>query len=154
VAAKSVRANLTQAAMREIALAHCPNMVVSATGSMNKIVSIAKARSAGNTFIVDDDASAHSAKCVSRAEADRIAKYQDAYFAAHDVIRIDGWIGNHPDARVASSLFMAEEGANVAAMQQILYFPPTAAELADWKPKFRVLYTPGLSLEGYDKGRC
>src|SRR5213592_1793910 len=39
-------------------------------------------------------------------------------------------------------------------MQQILYFPPTDAELADWKPTFTVIYTPQLSLDGYDKGRC
>jgi phosphoenolpyruvate carboxykinase (ATP) len=154
VAAKAITANPTQDALRALALAHCPNMVVTATGSMNKVISIAKARSAANTFIVDDDASAHSAKTVTRAEADRIAKLQDAYLAERDAIRIDGWIGNHPDARVPSTLFMAHEGANVAAMQQILYFPPTQDEIANWKPAFTIIYTPGFYLEGYDKGRC
>jgi phosphoenolpyruvate carboxykinase (ATP) len=70
------------------------------------------------------------------------------------MIRIDGWIGNDPDARIGIRLWIAKEGANVAAMQQVLYFPVEAGERASFKPRFEVIYTPGFNVDGFDKGRC
>jgi phosphoenolpyruvate carboxykinase (ATP) len=49
---------------------------------------------------------------------------------------------------------MTIEGANVAAMQQILYFPPDPSELQNWEPEFQVIYTPGCPAEGQDKNRA
>src|SRR5262249_24464716 len=45
------------------------------------------------------------------------------------------------------------EGANVAAMQQILYFTPAPSELVGWEPEFEIIYTPGCPAEGQDKNR-
>ena len=154
VPARRIIDNPTQEELRQLALEHTPNMRKTARGSLNKVVSIAKARSAPNTYIIASDPAKHSGQTIDPAEAARIAKIQDEYFAQSDVIRIDGYIGNHPDARHPATLWMTVEGANVAAMQQILYFPATEEERKDFRPLVQILYTPGLRLEGYDKGRA
>jgi len=151
--ARAVHANPTQDEFRKLALAHTPNMRKTNKGSMNKVASIAKARSAPNTYVLADDPSKHTCKTMSPAEAQRYADAQDAYIAGREVIRLDGYIGNHPRTRVKATLWMTVEGANVAAMQQILYFPPDRSELADWEPEFNILYTPGCAAEGQDKNR-
>ena len=151
--ARAVHANPTQDEFRKLALAHTPNMRKTNKGSMNKVASIAKARSAPNTYVLADDPSKHTCKTMSPAEAQRYADAQDAYIAGREVIRLDGYFGNHPKTRVKATLWMTVEGANVAAMQQILYFPPDKAELADWEPEFNILYTPGCAAEGQDKNR-
>jgi phosphoenolpyruvate carboxykinase (ATP) len=153
VPARRIINNPTQEELRKLALEHTPNMLETARGSLNKVVSIAKARSAPNTYIIASDPSKHSGQTIDPTEAARIAKLQDEYLAKSDVVRIDGFIGNHPDARHPATLWMAVEGANVAAMQQILYFPATDEEKKDFQPLVQVIYTPGLKLEGYDKGR-
>ena len=151
--ALKVHRNPTQEEFRRLALAHTPNMRRTDRGSMNKVASIAKARSAPNTYVIADDPSRHTCRTMAPAEAQKYVEAQDAYLAGHEVIRLDGYIGNHPDTRVRSTLWMTVEGANVAAMQQILYFPPDPAELADWKPEFQVIYTPGCKAVGQDKER-
>ena len=50
-------------------------------------------RSAGSTFVVDR---ASSGKTMTRADFEDIARRQDEYIANHDMIQIDGWIGNDP----------------------------------------------------------
>jgi phosphoenolpyruvate carboxykinase (ATP) len=152
--ALKVYANPTQAEFQKLALAHTPNMLRTARGSMNKVASIAKALSAANTYILSDDPSKHTAKTMSFADAQKYIDAQDAYIAQHEMVRVDGYIGNHPKTRVKATLWMTVEGANVAAMQQILYFPPDPAELANWEPQFQVIYTPGCPAEGQDKNRA
>lgn len=151
--ALKVHANPGQDEFRRLALAHTPNMRQTNRGSMNKVASIAKARSAPNTFVLADDPTKHTCKTMAPAEAQKYVEAQDAYLAGKEVIRLDGYVGNHPDTRVRTTLWMTVEGANVAAMQQILYFPPDPSELADWKPVFQVIYTPGCPAEGQDKNR-
>jgi phosphoenolpyruvate carboxykinase (ATP) len=152
--ARSVIDNPSQERVRELALAVTPNVARAATGSLNKVASIAKARSAGNTFVVTDDASKHTCKTITRAEAARVIALQDAYVAQSEMIRLDGWIGCDPERRVGITLWISAEGANVAGMQQVLYFPVTEAERAEFRPAFEVVYTPGLYVDGFDKGRC
>lgn len=153
VPARSILANPTQQELRELALLRTPNMVRTARRSVNKIVSIAKARSAQSTYVIASDPSRHSGKTVDPNEGERLARLQDAYLAQSDVIRIDGFVGNHPEARYGATLWMSAEGANVAAMQQILYFPIEESERAGFRPQVQVIYTPGLLIDGYDKGR-
>ncbi len=153
VKAKQVIDNPTQEEIQKLSLDFCPNMFRTANGSMNKVVSIAKARSAGNTYVVAADPSKHSCQTMDPAEAARIAKMQDEYLAGQTVIRIDGFIGNHPERKVKSTLWMSIEGANVAGMQQILYFPVETAEEKARPSMFQVIYTPGLSDPKYPKGR-
>jgi len=152
--ARSILDNPSPDQLRDLALRHTPNVARTARGSLNKVVSIAKARSAGNTYLVSDDSSLHSAKTMSTADAARIIALQDAYIAQSDMIKIDGWIGSDPKARVGVTLWISREGANVAGMQQVMYFPVTAEERAHFRPGFEVIYTPGLLVEGHDKGRC
>jgi phosphoenolpyruvate carboxykinase (ATP) len=151
--ATRVHSNPSQEEFRRLALEHTPNMKVTSRGSMNKVASIAKARSAPNTFVIAEDASKHTCKTMKPADAQKYIEAQEAYLAKSEVVRVDGYIGNHPDTRVKATLWMTVEGANVAAMQQILYFPADPSELANWQPEFNVIYTPGCPAEGQDKNR-
>jgi phosphoenolpyruvate carboxykinase (ATP) len=86
---------------------------------------------------------------MSRADYDAIAALQDAYIAEHDTVVIDGYIGNDPEMRTAARLTIERANANIAGMQQKLYF-----ERADGaEPEVRVIYTPGLKAEGYPDDR-
>jgi phosphoenolpyruvate carboxykinase (ATP) len=103
-------------------------------------------RSAGNTFVVDR---ASSGRTMTRADFEDIARRQDEYVANHDMIRIDGWIGNDPELRTRARLLMEKRYANIAGMQQKLYF----ARDDDEEPEVQVIYTPGLSAPGYPGDR-
>ena len=76
-------------------------------------------RSAGSTFVVDRPS---SGKTMTREAFDDIARQQDDYLANHDTIQIDGWIGNDPTLRTRARLVMEKRYANIAGMQQKLYF--------------------------------
>jgi phosphoenolpyruvate carboxykinase (ATP) len=103
-------------------------------------------RSAGSTFVVDR---ASSGRTMTRADFEDIARRQDEYVANHDMIRIDGWIGNDPELRTRARLLMEKRYANIAGMQQKLYF----ARDDDEEPEVQVVYTPGLSAPGYPGDR-
>ena len=52
-----------------------------------------------------------------------MAKLQDDYIAAPDMLVVDGFIGNDPEFRVpAAALSSRSANANIAGMQQQLYF--------------------------------
>jgi phosphoenolpyruvate carboxykinase (ATP) len=122
-----------------------PEARISSFGNVNVRTKVLS-RSAGSTFVVDRES---SGKTMSRAEYDRIAKTQDAYIAEHDVIVIDGYIGNDDELRTPAQLVMEKRYANVAGMQQKLYF-----ERADGsEPQVQVIYTPGLVAPGYPDDR-
>ena len=103
-------------------------------------------RSAASTYVVDRES---SGKTMSRTDYEAVARLQDAYIAEHDMIVIDGYIGNDPEMRTAAQLVMEKRYANIAGMQQKLYFERTDG--AD--PEVRVIYTPGLKAEGYPDDR-
>ena len=103
-------------------------------------------RSAGSTFVVDRPS---SGKTMTREDYEEIARRQDAYLAGHDMIRIDGWIGNDPELRTRARLLMEKRYANIAGMQQKLYFPRDD----DADPDVQVIYTPGLTAPGYPGDR-
>jgi len=122
-----------------------PECRISKFGNVNvqtKVVS----RSAGSTFVVDR---ASSGKTMTRDAYDEIARRQDAYIAEHDMVRIDGWIGNDPELRTRARLRMEKRYANVAGMQQKLYF----ARDDGAEPEVEVIYTPGLDAPGYPDDR-
>src|SRR5438105_8696231 len=66
---------------------------------------------------------------------------------------IDGYIGNDPEFRVPARLIMEKANANIAGMQQILYYPATRQELEAFEPAVTVIYTPNLKAEGYPDER-
>jgi phosphoenolpyruvate carboxykinase (ATP) len=103
-------------------------------------------RSAGSTFVVDRES---SGKTMTRAQYDEIAALQNAYLAEHDRVVIDGYIGNDPEMRTAARLVMEKRYANIAGMQQKLYFERNDGG----EPEVQVLYTPGLSAPGYPDER-
>ena len=122
-----------------------PECRISEFGNVNvqtKVVS----RSAGSTYVVDR---ASSGKTMTRDAYDEIAKRQDAYIAENDMVRIDGWIGNDPQLRTRARLLMEKRYANVAGMQQKLYFARDDGE----EPEVQVIYTPGLDAPGYPDDR-
>ncbi len=106
-------------------------------------------RSAGSTYVVTEDPSSTSGKSMTREEFDRIAALQDAYLAEHDLIVIDGYIGNDPEMRSAARLTIEKANANIAGMQQKLYFERTDGA----EPEVHVIYTPNLLAEGYPDDR-
>ena len=106
-------------------------------------------RSAGSTYVVTEDPSSTSGRSMTREEFDRIAALQDAYLSEHDLIMIDGYIGNDPEMRTSARLTIEKANANIAGMQQKLYFERTDGA----EPEVHVIYTPNLLAEGYPDDR-
>src|SRR6476619_5350017 len=103
-------------------------------------------RSAASTHVVGGPS---SGKTMTREAFDAIAATQDAYLADRDVVVIDGYIGNDPEMRTAARLTIERAHANIAGMQQKLYFERTDG--AD--PEVHVIYTPNLAAPGYADDR-
>jgi phosphoenolpyruvate carboxykinase (ATP) len=122
-----------------------PECRISEFGNVN-VQTRVLSRSAGSTFVVDR---ASSGKTMTREAFDEIARRQDEYVAGRDMIRIDGWIGNDPTLRTRARLLMEKRYANIAGMQQKLYFPRDD----DAEPEVQVIYTPGLPAPGYPDDR-
>ena len=110
-------------------------------------------RSKLSTFIATDSSKDHSDQTISRNEYTRIAKIQDDYITKQEMIVIEGFIGNDPEHRTPARLIIEASNANVARMQQILYYPATKAELEDFEPVVQVIYTPNLEIPGYPENR-
>jgi phosphoenolpyruvate carboxykinase (ATP) len=122
-----------------------PECRISEYGNVNVQTQILS-RSAGNTYVVDRES---SGKTMSREDYAKIATLQDAYIAENDMVQIDGWIGNDPTMRTRARLLMEKRYANVAGMQQKLYFPRDDGR----EPEIQVIYTPGLRAVGYPDDR-
>jgi phosphoenolpyruvate carboxykinase (ATP) len=103
-------------------------------------------RSAASTYVVDRES---SGKTMPRQDFDAVARLQDEYIAEHDMIAIDGYIGNDPQMRTAARLVMEKRYADIAGMQQKLYFERTDGA----EPEVQVIYTPGLAAPGYPDDR-
>ena len=103
-------------------------------------------RSAGSTHVVGGPS---SGKTMTREAFDTIAAKQDAYLAERDVVVIDGYIGNDPGMRTAARLTIEKANANIAGMQQKLYFERTDGA----EPEVHVIYTPSLAAPGYSDDR-
>ena len=122
-----------------------PESRISEFGNVNVQTKVLS-RSAASTHVVDRES---SGKTMSRADYDEIAAMQDHYIAEHDMIQIDGYIGNDPEMRTPARLLMEKRYANIAGMQQKLYF--ARDDGAD--PVVQVIYTPGLEAKGYPENR-
>jgi phosphoenolpyruvate carboxykinase (ATP) len=122
-----------------------PECRITEYGNVN-VQTTVLSRSAGSTFVVDR---LSSGKTMSRDEFERVARRQDDYIAQNDMIQVDGWIGNDPELRTRARLLMEKRYANVAGMQQKLYF----AREDGLDPEVRVIYTPGLPAPGFPDDR-
>ena len=103
-------------------------------------------RSAGSTFIV---AERSSGKTMTRGEYERIAQMQDDYLHGKEVVVVDGYIGNDPSFRTKARLTIEKANANIAGMQQKLYFPREDRD----DPEVQVVYTPNLPAPGFPDDR-
>ena len=148
---KSVVWNPTPQQLREFADA-MPNARQTEFGNVNVATRVVS-RSKLSTFIATDRPDEHSDQTISRAEYDRIAQIQNEYIRTRDMLVIEGYIGNDPEFRVPARLIIEKSNANIAAMQDILYYPATAEDLDAFEPQLTVIYTPTLKAEGYPDDR-
>jgi phosphoenolpyruvate carboxykinase (ATP) len=109
------------------------------------------ARSTPSTFIVTDDPDSGVERTVSREQAEEWADRQDAYIAEQEMILVDGWLGAQPEFRVPVRLFIETANANIAGMQQQLWFAVEDPE--DFEPDLTVVYTPNLRAPGWPDDR-
>ncbi len=103
-------------------------------------------RSAGSTYVV---AERSSGKTMTREQFDEVARMQDEYLRENEVVVIDGYIGNDPSFRTKARLTIEKANANIAGMQQKLYFPSDDQD----EPEVQVIYTPNLRAPGYPDDR-
>ena len=118
-----------------------PQTRITAFGNVNVQTQVTS-RSAASTHVVGGSS---SGKTMTREAFDEIAAKQDAYLAERDVIVIDGYIGNDPEMRTAARLTIEKANANIAGMQQKLYFE----RIDGAEPEVQVIYTPNLAAPGY-----
>src|SRR6266513_1523159 len=128
--------------------AQMPNAQETRYGSLNvqtEVVSHSKA----STYIVTDEPDGQN-QAITREEGERWAERQDEYIAGRKMVQVDGYIGNDPEFRVPARLYIEAANANIAGMQQQLYFSPDDEEL---EPELTVIYTPNLKADGYPDDR-
>ena len=109
-------------------------------------------RSKGSTYLVTDDPAITNDQTIPRAEGARVAALQDEYIAGREMVVVDGFIGNDPEYRSRARLYIETANANIAGMQQQLYFAPDRLS-ADWEPELVMIYTPNLPMPGYPDDR-
>ncbi len=146
VEARTVHQNLSPQELRSFT-EEMPQCRITEFGNVN-VQTRVTSRSAGSTFVVTDDPTSASGKTMTREEYGRIASMQDAYLAKQDVVVIDGAIGNDESFRTPARLTIEKANANIAGMQQKLYFPGDGGE-----PDVEVIYTPNLTAPGYPDDR-
>ncbi|HET7808296.1 MAG TPA: phosphoenolpyruvate carboxykinase [Gaiellaceae bacterium] len=134
--------------LKELA-ARMRNARRTAYGSVNVQTEVVS-RSKKSTFIVTDEPDGQN-QAITREEGERWAERQDAYIAEQEMVVIDGYIGNDPEFGTPARLYIEAANANIAGMQQQLYFSPGGAD--DVEPELTVIYTPNLKAEGYPDDR-
>jgi phosphoenolpyruvate carboxykinase (ATP) len=151
VSAASVEWNPTAERLRELT-ENMPNSQVTEFGNV-AVKARVDSRSTRSTFIVDDSTNA-TKQTITREEYQRVAAEQDAYLSIADVVVVDGYIGSNPEFRTRARLIMDAANANVAGMQQQLYYPAEDDyDPATWEPDTTVIYTPNLAAPGYPDDR-
>jgi phosphoenolpyruvate carboxykinase (ATP) len=129
--------------------AEMPNARPTRYGNLNVQTDVVS-RSKRSTYIVTDEPDGQN-QSIPRDEALRWAEAQDAYIAEQTMVQIDGYIGNDPAFRVPARLFIEAANANIAGMQQQLYFDRDEDEQLE--PELTVVYTPNLKADGYPDDR-
>src|SRR5260370_11977599 len=139
--------NPTAARLRELT-EQMPNASVTEFGNV-AVKDRVDSRSTRSTYIVDDSTTPRG-QTITRAEYDRVAAIQDAHIAKSHMVVVDGYIGSDPQFRTPARLIMEAANANVAGMQQQLYYPaPADYDPAPWEPDTTPIYTPTAEAPGY-----
>ena len=143
--------NPSPARLRELT-EEMPNASVTEFGNVN-VKARVDSRSTRSTYLVDDSTNSRG-QTITRAEYDRVAARQDAHIAKSHMVVVDGYIGSDPQFRTKARLIMEAANANVAGMQQQLYYPAESDyDPAAWEPDTTVIYTPNLEAPGYPDDR-
>ena len=151
VKAAAVEWNPTAERLRELT-EKMPNSSVTEFGNV-AVKARVDSRSTRSTYLVEDSTNA-TKQTITRAEFDRLAAAQDAYIAGSHMVVVDGYIGSDPAFRTRARLIMEAANANMAGMQQQLYYPPgNDYGPATWEPDTTVIYTPNLPAPGYPDDR-
>ena len=148
--ARSVRYNPGAAELQELT-SRMPGARRTSFGNYN-VQTVVTSRSTASTYLVTDAPSITTGQVISTDEGKRVADVQADYIAGRDMLVIDGYIGNEPDQQARVRLYIEESNANIAGMQQQLYFPPDAPA-HDWDPELVMIYTPNLPMPGYPQER-
>lgn len=151
IQARKIHFNPSREELRKM-VSEMKNSRLTEFGNFN-VATKATARSKSSTFLVTDHPEKHSDPCISREEGARIAALQEEHIKDCDMIVIDGYIGNDRDFRTAARLIIDTYAANIAVMQQTLYYDPAAPGTEDFEPELTVIYTPRLAVEGYPNDR-
>lgn len=146
--AAKVYENPTADELKELA-ARMPSARSTKYGNLNVQTEVL-ARSTPSTFIVADDPTG-LARTITRDEAARWAEKQDEYVRDREMVLVDGYLGAQPEFRVPVRLYIEASHANVAGMQQQLWFPVDEAE--EFEPELTVIYTPTLKAPGWPDDR-
>jgi phosphoenolpyruvate carboxykinase (ATP) len=109
------------------------------------------ARSTPSTFIVTDEPGPGVPRTISREQAQEWADKQDAFIAEQEMVLLDGWLGPQPEFRTPVRLYIEAANANIAGMQQQLWFPVEDPE--GFEPELTVVYTPNLEAPGWPDDR-
>ena len=110
-------------------------------------------RSKLSTYVVTDTPELHDSLTITREEYERVSRFQNDYIRGCEMVVVDGFIGNDPEFRVPARLIIERSNANVAGMQQHLYYSATDSELAAFEPRLTIIYTPNLEMKGYPADR-
>jgi phosphoenolpyruvate carboxykinase (ATP) len=145
--AASVLENPSPDELKELA-ARMPNAQRTAYGNVNVQTEVVS-RSKGSTYIVTDEPDGQN-QSITREEGRKWAEAQDSYIADQEMVVVEGYIGNDPEFRTPARLYMEAANANIAGMQQQLYFAGDGEEI---EPELTVIYTPNLKAEGYPDDR-
>ncbi|MGZ8701740.1 MAG: phosphoenolpyruvate carboxykinase (ATP), partial [Gaiellaceae bacterium] len=145
--AKRVSENPSPEALKKLT-AKMPTARPTKYGNLNVQTQVL-ARSKRSTFLVTDEADGQN-QALSTDDAAKWAERQDEYIAGKEMVVIDGYIGNDPDFRTPARLYVEAANANIAAMQQQLFFGPPEE---DFEPELTVIYTPNLKADGFPDDR-
>jgi phosphoenolpyruvate carboxykinase (ATP) len=145
--AKRVHDNPSPEEVKELA-AKMPTARPTKYGNLNVQTEVL-ARSKRSTFLVTDEPDGQN-QAISTDDAAKWADAQDEYIAGREMVVVDGYIGNDPEFRTPARLYVEAANANIAGMQQQLYFGPPEE---DFEPELTVVYTPKLKAEGFPDDR-
>src|SRR6266545_3439245 len=131
--AKRVIENPSPGEVKELA-AKMPTARPTKYGNLNVQTEVL-ARSKRSTYLVTDRPDGQN-QSITADEGATWADRQDEYIAGREMVQVDGYIG--------------AANANIAAMQQQLYFGPPEE---DFEPELTVIYTPNLKAKGFPDDR-
>jgi phosphoenolpyruvate carboxykinase (ATP) len=152
VTAAKIEWNPTAERLRELAM-QMPNAQVTEFGNI-AVKARVDSRSTRSTYIVEGTSNT-TGQTISRDEFHKWAQVQDAYIADQHMVVVDGYIGSDPAFRTRARLIMEAANANVAGMQQQLYYPvdTDSYDPVTWEADTTVIYTPNLPASGYPDDR-